>query len=65
MIKKNLKAIKEEAFVYFTQNTIGEMTNSKNQKHMAKLKSEFKTMKETLFKKNQDLTVKYSEQVLD
>jgi hypothetical protein len=55
-IKLKCKALKEEGMAFFKQNTIGDMSSSKNQKYLEKLNKDFKDKKTDLVKRNIETT---------
>ena len=55
-ISQHTKKLKEECIAIFKQNTLGDISNNKNQKYMAKLRNEMKVQKVALLKKNAEMT---------
>lgn len=64
-VADTIKKFKHAALDFFKENTIGDQSNTKNQKYAAKLKDEIRQMRKQVLKLNQDQTAKYCEKLLD
>ena len=64
-ISDHLKQLKSECLTFFKSNTLGDISNTKNQHFINKLKKEFKVQKEQLLKKNRDIATKECNFIID
>ena len=55
---EDLKHLKTESLKNFTSHTLGDISNTKNQKYLQKLKIEFHLGKVEMKKKNNEIIIK-------
>jgi hypothetical protein len=63
--REQLAEIKKETIELFKSTTVGEITNTKNQNFLNKLKAEIKSRKVKLLKHNAEQTKKCSQQLIE
>ena len=64
-MRQSIKEIKESCLQHFKQQTIGDINNTKNQKYLKKLKSEFHIAKENAHNKNNEIVIRSCRNMLD